>query len=218
VAQAAVFLMLKHRIRVILPPRFLCCGFPSLANAASDQHNRLVLRNTIIFHQIRDMLGHMIFDACAVTCGTCRESLVRMDVSGIFEAPIRDVSDLVVSEIRLSKTGGTCLYHAPCHDSLEGSGLDLLQTARYRPIRFPHCCAEAGTLAVSTPAIARAMRDRKQEGLRDIQNEHGTPCTILTNCPACLQGLGRLEGGIAEDLAMAAGGPRWKNELKRLLQ
>src|SRR3982751_4682400 len=42
--------------RVVLPPPYLCCGFPAYANARTEQHGRMVLRDTIVFSQIREML------------------------------------------------------------------------------------------------------------------------------------------------------------------
>jgi D-lactate dehydrogenase (cytochrome) len=54
----------------------------------------------------------------------------------------------------------------------------------------PHCCSEAGTLALSRPDITEAMRHRKSVSTREIlAGTNGT--VMLTNCPSCLQGLGR---------------------------
>ncbi|MGD9971621.1 MAG: DUF3683 domain-containing protein [Desulfatirhabdiaceae bacterium] len=219
VSSSAIYLMLKNRIRVVLPPRFLCCGFPAWANAESGQHDRLVLRNTIIFNQIREMLGHMTFDACFVTCGTCQESLNHMDAAQIFGCPVVDAAGFLMADGLKSGAGKKRLYHIPCHDSLEGQGMQLLQQAEYRVDISSHCCSEAGTLAVSSPAIAHAMLRRKQKSLNQLMPGQRQPAIVLTNCPACLQGLGRLTGSltvrhVCEDLALAIGGPEWQNELK----
>ncbi len=72
ISMAAIHLLLKTGTRVVLPPPFLCCGFPALVNAKSDIHSRTVLRNAIVFNQIRTMFGYLDFDGCVVTCGTCR--------------------------------------------------------------------------------------------------------------------------------------------------
>ena len=57
----------------------------------------------------------------------------------------------------------------------------------------PHCCGEAGTLALSRPDIARAMRSRKAVAFQSAARETGTEKIVLTNCPACLSGLGKHE-------------------------
>lgn len=67
----SLHLLLETGTRVILPPPFLCCGLPAHVNAKSDQYSSIVLRNTVLFSQIREMFSYLDFDACAVTCGTC---------------------------------------------------------------------------------------------------------------------------------------------------
>jgi D-lactate dehydrogenase (cytochrome) len=53
----------------------------------------------------------------------------------------------------------------------------------------PHCCSEAGTLSLSRPDITDQMLQRKREELKNAMADDRK--TVLTNCPSCLQGLGR---------------------------
>jgi Fe-S oxidoreductase len=57
----------------------------------------------------------------------------------------------------------------------------------------PHCCSEAGTLALSRPDIAEAMRHRKREALAEAKGAAASRPIVLTNCPSCLTGLRRNE-------------------------
>jgi Fe-S oxidoreductase len=86
----------------------------------------------------------------------------------------------------------TYLYHAPCHDSLDGKAQELLgKLGGFGAVRaVPHCCSEAGTLSLSRPDISDAMLHRKREALAEAMPDIGT-ATVLTNCPSCVQGLGR---------------------------
>jgi Fe-S oxidoreductase len=68
-------------------------------------------------------------------------------------------------------------------------------------IPFPDCCSEAGTLALSRPDIAAAMLDRKRAGLSSAEYQPVQSRRLITNCPACVNGLGRL--GLAPPLHMA---------------
>ena len=190
IALAAIFLLLKNGNRVVLPPPFLCCGFPARANARKDLNNRQELRNTIIFNQIRSMLGHSGFDGCVVTCGTCLEALTRLDAAGIFDAPIRDAVGFVLERGLDARIAGTCLYHQPCHDSLDGYGEALLNGLATEVIPVAHCCSEAGTLALSRPDIAAPMLDRKRSELESLISKYHHH-QLVTNCPACINGLGR---------------------------
>jgi D-lactate dehydrogenase (cytochrome) len=192
IALAALYLLVSSGVRVVLPPPYLCCGFPARANAKTDLGNRQELNNTILFTQIRSMLGAVSFDACVITCGTCRESLVRMDAARIFEAPLLDAAGFVLDRGWSTPLLRPVLYHQPCHDSLEGRGVELLGQLTEQEVKtVPHCCGEAGTLALSRPDIAAAMLERKREALVRNLNQASEPLWV-THCPACLNGLGRL--------------------------
>ena len=225
ISLAAIYLLLKARTRVVLPPAFLCCGYPAQVNAKSATRGRQVLQNAIIFSQIREMLGYLVFDACVVSCGTCREALHQMDMPQIFGCDIHDASDFALKTGLKIDAGETCLYHRPCHDSLDAQGEVLLEKCGYRVTPVPHCCSEAGTLSLSRPDISHAMLARKRRALSDILGDSRQPRRkLLTHCPSCLQGLGRNSDlsisprHIAEDLAIQIGGKGWENEAGRLVQ
>ena len=52
----------------------------------------------------------------------------------------------------------------------------------------PHCCSEAGTLALSRPDITDAMLHRKRGALAEALGDR-RGATVLTNCPSCVNGL-----------------------------
>jgi Fe-S oxidoreductase len=200
---ASVYLLLRTGIRVVLPPRYLCCGFPARANAKADLSIRQELRNTFIFNQMHSMLGYLDFSGCIVSCGTCREALLRIGTPEIFDAPLVDITAFLHSRDFAVRLPGDYLYHQPCHDSLEGSGLSLLEKMADRVAAVPHCCSEAGTLALSRPDIAAAMFARKRERLTGmVDGRHPAP-KLITNCPACLNGLGRQRKAVCRHMAVA---------------
>ena len=114
---------------------------------------------------------------------------------------------------------GNFLYHAPCHDSLEGKAIKVLeQLGGFGSVQaVPHCCSEAGTLALSRPDITDAMLHRKREAFVEAIGTAGK-ATVLTNCPACVQGLGRSRDvgvqplHIAVALAEKLSGMEWKRQ------
>jgi Fe-S oxidoreductase len=193
VSMAALHVLVSLGTRVILPPPFLCCGYPAHFNAKTDQHSRSVLRDTIIFSQIREMFSYLAFDACVVTCGTCREGLDAMEAGKLFGGRIVDVSAYAQERgLHLHPAAEELLYHPPCHDSLDGKAEQVLgKLGGFGKVRtVPHCCSEAGTLAFSRPDITDAMLHRKRGALEEsLDGRRGA--TILTNCPSCVQGLGR---------------------------
>ena len=224
VARAAIYILLKSGAQVILPPAFLCCGFPHGVNAMKVERDRAVLGDSIIFSQIREMFRYLDFDAVTVTCGTCMEALRGMGAEGIFGGPLRDAAEIAVEGGLALRQGGLTLYHKPCHDSLDGRAGTVLARAGLGVTGIPHCCSEAGTMALSRPDISCALLARKAGALREaIQTRPGVE-TMVTNCPSCLTGLGRISGPegvrtrhIVEELADRAGGADWHKELERLL-
>jgi len=205
----------------VLPPPLLCCGFPSGANAKTRMHDRKVLSDTIVFSQIRSMLSHLSFDALVVSCGTCREALHAMGAHEIFDCPLVDVSELALTHGALPPAPGRLLYHRPCHDSLDGRAPRLLGSSGAQIESVPHCCSEAGTLALSRPDIANKLLSRKRQVLLPLADpDH--PAPLVTNCPACLQGLARHQQSepvhLAVLLAQRSGGDAWRDALAGSLQ
>lgn len=220
---AAIYILLKSQTRVVLPPAYLCCGYPAHVNAKSVTRGSQVLQNAIIFSQIREMLGYLSFDACVVSCGTCREALDQMDMQQIFGCGIHDVCGFVLKSGVKIDAREACLYHRPCHDSLDGQAEARLKTCGYRVTPVPHCCSEAGTLSLSRPDITTAMQVRKQRALSKIMGASGhSGIKLLTHCPSCIQGLGRnanvIPRHMTEELAIQIGGKDWKKEARRLVQ
>jgi FAD/FMN-containing dehydrogenase/Fe-S oxidoreductase len=216
VSQAALHVLLETGTRVVLPPPFLCCGFPAHVNARTGQYGRTVLRDSILFSQIQEMFSYLAFDAVVVTCGTCMDGLEGMEVSKIFDAPVVDVAQFALDAGLTLAGSRPALYHTPCHDSLRGKGVETLRRAGCAAEAVPHCCSEAGTLALSRPDITDSMLQRKADALRAAMADRSPGATILTNCPSCLQGLGRIASlgasprHIAVELATRISGEGWQ--------
>ncbi len=217
ISKAALYILLARSHRVVLPPPFLCCGYPFRVNARTRKYDELMLKNIIVLTQLREMFNDLAFDAVVVSCGTCMESLTRLDVAQIFDSPVVDVSEYVLNQWTPPEPPAcACFYHGPCHDSLKDRGTELLKTHGFDVTPVPHCCSQAGTLALSRPDISHNMLIRKQEAFTLVEDRisQNAPAKMLTNCPSCVQGLGRLTGvepvHLAEELAVAMGGSHWK--------
>jgi FAD/FMN-containing dehydrogenase/Fe-S oxidoreductase len=196
ISMAALHVLVSLGTRVVLPPPYLCCGFPAHVNAKTEQHSRQVLRDTILFSQIREMFSYLEFDGCVVTCGTCREGLAEMEAGRLFGGRLVDVTAYAVERgLTLPGSAEGLLYHPPCHDSLEGMAEQLLvRLGGFGQVTaVPHCCSEAGTLALSRPDITDAMLHRKRAALAEHQGDR-RQVTVLTNCPSCVNGLQRNRG------------------------
>jgi FAD/FMN-containing dehydrogenase/Fe-S oxidoreductase len=223
VGRAALYLLGVTGTAVILPPPRLCCGYPHHVNAQEAAANRIALRNTVLISQIRRMMSHLEFAGVVVTCGTCKEALTQLGTAEMFGCDIQDVATFVTRRGFSAAAGdapGAVLYHTPCHDSLGGAAVPLLKELGTDARTVPHCCSEAGTLALSRGDIALAMRQRKCTAIQ--KRNAGEHATILTNCPSCLQGLTRnaatgvVPRHLAEELARRHGGTGWHRRVPEL--
>jgi D-lactate dehydrogenase (cytochrome) len=164
------------------------------------------------------MFAYLDFDAVVVTCGTCREALGAMEASKIFGCPVEDTARFLVARGLRLPGDGSYAYHAPCHDSLDGGGTELLRQACGIDAQVvPHCCSEAGTLALSRPDISDALRHRKSSALREAGTDSSK--VLLTNCPSCIQGLRRNAGAdetrhIMVELARRLSGDGWLDKVQ----
>ena len=180
------------------------------------------LRDSIVLSQIRAMLGYVVFDSFLVSCGTCRESLHEIGVEEIFNCRMQDISWFMLENVpglSVTKEDDVALYHAPCHDSLDGQGAALTRRVMGKVQQIPSCCSEAGTLSLSRPDISYAMLQRKRDALQNSDRRATGKTPIITNCPSCISGLGRnREMGIqpkhlAVLLAENLGGADWLKTL-----
>ncbi|MCG8685421.1 MAG: DUF3683 domain-containing protein [Desulfobacterales bacterium] len=222
ISMASIFLLLSQGHRVILPPPYLCCGYPLKVNARKKESDKVFLENIIILTQIRDMFNDLKFSACIVSCGTCMESLSDLGAKDVFNAEVQDVSGYVLEQGLKVNAADTYLYHAPCHDSLKESAVSKLEKSGLNVRAVPHCCSEAGTMALSRPDISHAMYLRKQTAIaKQKEGLDKKSAKILSNCPSCVQGLGRQKGvksiHMAVELAELSGGPDWQKKFSQMV-
>lgn len=77
---------------------------------------------------------------------------------------------------------------------------------------------------MSRPDIAFNMLDKKAGAIKKALEGRQNDGVMLTNCPSCLQGLGRnatlgvKPRHMAVELALRAGGKDWEKELKELVK
>jgi len=213
-------------LNVVLPPSYLCCGYPSTASGDHARGDQITYDNRVLFHRLKNALSYLDFEAVIVSCGTCYDQLTRYQLEQVFPgAPLIDIHEYLVTQDVCADgvEGQQYLYHEPCHTPLKrhGSESAISSLLKAPSVASAECCGEAGTLAVASPAIAGKIRARKEEEMEKAKAKLTTQADakILTSCPSCLQGLSRLEGetGVAADyivveLAKRLHGDNWQDD------
>ncbi len=208
--------MLWHAgVQTVLPPGYLCCGYPQRGSGQFDKAEKIITDNRVLFHRVANTLNYLDIKTVVVSCGTCYDQLQGYQFEKIFPGcRIIDIHEyLLEKNITLSANQqGGYLYHDPCHSPMKLQ--DPMKTVKAlvgdNVLKNERCCGESGTLGVTRPDISTQIRFRKEEELR--QGEADLRATgavaakanvkILTSCPSCLQGLSRfgndLQNGLLE--------------------
>ncbi len=222
---AVIALLYNAGIRVVIPPEFLCCGYPLLANGKIKEAETKSYENRVIFHRIADIVSYMEIENVIVSCGTCFEMLDRYNIENIFpNSSIIDINEFVAKEsLYQKKVTETLYYHDPCHSPLKSMGMDKTfdKILGAKPVSAPNCCGEGGTMSLSTPHISNSLRERKQNNFISLLGKRDN-VTILTTCPMCVNGLSKINGKLSVNgkamsvyLAETFLGKNWKKDFIR---
>jgi Fe-S oxidoreductase len=202
---ATISMLYETGATTVLPPGYLCCGYPQNAGGDIAKGTQISTENRVLFHRIAQTLSYLEINTVIVSCGTCMDQLLKYEFEKIFPGcRLLDIHEYLLEKgVKLEGISGTkYVYHDPCHTPVKNydptkltsdlMGQEVTLTDR--------CCGEAGTFAVTRPDIASQFHFRKNESLEEakqIQIEAGggservKNVKILTNCPACQQGLNR---------------------------
>ncbi len=207
--------MLWHAgVQTVLPPGYLCCGYPQRGSGQFDKAEKIITDNRVLFHRVANTLNYLDIKTVVVSCGTCYDQLQGYEFEKIFPGcRIIDIHEYLLEKgITLPTGQGGYLYHDPCHSPMKLQ--EPMKTVKAlvgdNVLESKRCCGESGTLGVTRPDISTQIRFRKEEELQKGEAALRAAGTvgaqdnvkILTSCPSCLQGLSRygddLNNGLLE--------------------
>jgi FAD/FMN-containing dehydrogenase/Fe-S oxidoreductase len=196
--------MLWHvGVQTVLPPGYLCCGYPQRGNGMTDKAEKIITDNRVLFHRVANTLNYLDIKTVVVSCGTCYDQLAGYEFEKIFPGcRLIDIHEfLLEKDVKLQDVQGVrYMYHDPCHTPMKQQ--DPLKTVRALvgdgTIKTDRCCGESGTLAVTRPDISTQVRFRKEieldKNMATLRSDgFDGEVKMLTSCPSCLQGLSRYQ-------------------------
>ncbi len=223
--------MLWHvGVQTVLPPGYLCCGYPQRGAGEYDKAEKIITDNRVLFHRVANTLNYLDIKTVVVSCGTCFDQLQGYEFDRIFPgSKIIDIHEyLMEKNVRLENvTGVRYMYHDPCHSPMKKHDaltvVNTLMNAERNGVilKNDRCCGESGTLALTRPDVSTQVRFRKEQELRLSESRirgdgHGGEVKVLTSCPSCLQGLKRYRDDadldadyIVVEIAKNVLGPGW---------
>jgi len=185
----------------VLPPGYLCCGYPQTSAGRADKGEQITIQNRVLFHRVANTLNYLDIKTVIVSCGTCMDQLQKYEFDKIFPGcRLLDIHEYLMEKgLKLEGvTGVRYMYHDPCHTPMKTyKPLTVVSELMGQKVELnDRCCGESGTFAATRPDIATQVRYRKEEEMRKgaarvRADGFNGEVKILTSCPSCLQGLHR---------------------------
>jgi len=235
ISLATIAMLTAQGVQVVLPPGYLCCGYPQRAGGDADKGQSISTQNQVLFHRVANTLNYLDIRTVIVSCGTCIDQIQQYQFERIFPGcRLLDIHEFLMEQgVKLdgSQQQGY-IYHDPCHSPMKSYQpkhvVDTLLNQNV--VMSDRCCGEAGTLAVSRPDISNQVRFRKLEELEKNKQQaqkinDQQELRLLTSCPACQQGLSRYQNStgmevnyIVVELAKALYGNNWQESFIQKMQ
>ncbi len=224
----ATLALLRHiGVQTVLPPGYLCCGFPQAAAGEESVGRRMAISNRVLFHRMADALSDMEIQTVLVSCGTCLAQLQTYAFDKIFPGcRLMDIHEYLMEKGVSAPAPATkerFLFHDPCHSPMKYyNPHQVASTLMGGTAQLTdRCCGEAGLFALARPDIATQVRFRK--GMELPVRQESEPATpLFTSCPSCFQGLSRQQDNrsiatrfMAVELADRLLGKEWRTALSQ---
>ncbi len=187
----------------VLPPGYLCCGYPQTSSGNEDDGQKITTENRVLFHRVANTLNYLDIKTVIVSCGTCMDQLQKYQFEKIFPGcRLLDIHEYLMEKgVKLDGVSGTrYMYHDPCHSPMKAyNPLNVTKKLMGQDVPLnDRCCGDSGSFAYSRPDIATQVKFRKQQeiekGAEKLRADgFSGDVKILTSCPACLQGLSRYD-------------------------
>jgi Fe-S oxidoreductase len=171
IALATQALVFHLGVKTVLPPGYLCCGFPQTTSGSGDKGERISTANRVLFHRRASTLNYLDIKTIIVSCGTCMDQFQQYEFDRIFPGcRLLDIHEFLMEKgMALSEKGETrYLYHAPCHSPMKTHPpLTVANRLMGQRVELSErCCGDSGTLAITRPDVSTQVRFRKEEELR----------------------------------------------------
>ena len=187
----------------VLPPGYLCCGYPQTSSGDEEKGQAITTGNRVLFHRVANTLNYLDIKTVVVSCGTCMDQLQSYEFDKIFPGcRLLDIHEYLMEKgLKLDGVNGVrYMYHDPCHTPMKTHNpIKVVNQLMGQAVTLnDRCCGESGTFAASRPDIATQVRFRKEEEMRKgadklRADQFSGEVKILTSCPSCLQGLSRYD-------------------------
>jgi Fe-S oxidoreductase len=165
--------MLWHAgVQTVLPPGYLCCGYPQRGSGQFDKAEKIITDNRVLFHRVANTLNYLDIKTVVVSCGTCYDQLQGYEFDKIFPGSrIIDIHEYLLEKgitLPACKQGALPVPRAlPQPDEAGDSMKTVKALLGDNVLKSERCCGESGTLGVTGPTFRpRCAFARKKKSAR----------------------------------------------------
>jgi len=84
VGLATIAMLYETGAEIILPPGYLCCGYPQTATGLHARGQQITTENRVLFHRLANTLNYLDIKTLIVSCGTCMDQLLTYAIQRFF--------------------------------------------------------------------------------------------------------------------------------------
>ena len=122
VGLATLALLWQQGAQTVLPPGYLCCGYPQRASGLETTGRQMTMDNRVLFHRLANTLNYLDIRTVLVSCGTCMDQLLQYEFARIFpDCRLLDIHEWLMEQgVSLAASAEVqYLYHDPCHSPMK---------------------------------------------------------------------------------------------------
>ena len=96
----------------MLPPGYLCCGYPQTSAGDHDKGQEIITDNRVLFHRVANTLNYLDIKTVIVSCGTCMDQLQKYEFEKIFPGcRLLDIHEYLMEKgVQLRRRRGRALH------------------------------------------------------------------------------------------------------------
>ena len=162
--------MLWHAgVQTVLPPGYLCCGYPQRGSGQFDKADKIITDNRVLFHRVANTLNYLDIKTIVVSCGTCYDQLQGYKFEDIFPGSrIVDIHEFLLEKgVKLERRGRLSVPRPlPQPDETASADANGESAARRHRDREQTLLRRERNVGVTRPDISTQVRFRKEEELR----------------------------------------------------
>lgn len=192
--RAAIEVLRKNKIKVVVPKQQVCCGRPLLEIGERRKIDELVRKNVLLFEKTKVKEVVSLCSGCSLTLKEeypsifksleGREPAFRVSDITEFIAKRPELNDGKMQNLNLKAT-----YHDPCvlnrNQQISKEPRELIKSIPGVQLiemqEADRCCGGGGLIRLSNYKLAKAIGRRKAKTLQDTGAQ-----VVVTPCPLCI--------------------------------